>query len=487
MTWFDEGTKRQRWRHRLLTLVALWLLAAAYARFKPLPAGVSWSSRAYLVPASSVRFLADVLGSPVARPEIFDAVTSLIREAERFVVVDFYLFQATGGSPRAPEADLADALTRVVVAKRRAQPQVPIIFITDPITTVYGGAVSPQLEELRQAGVTLVETRLTKLRDANPLYAGLWRSTVRWLGNRPGGQLKLHPFDPTRHVSLRSWLALVNYKANVRRLVIADRGPNVVSLVTSWDPQTSSATPTNLALEFVNGPWRELVASEEAVADFSDQPFSVNADSRGVRPTTATSTVTIQVATEGKIGAAVEEQLRTVQAGDEVHALVWQLSDRSVVSHLMAAAGRGAAVRVILDPNHNASRRGLEGLPNRPVASELMLKAGKNLFVRWYARPEAPVQATMLLLRRQDGSASLMTGSAAWTKRNLRDFNLSTAVVVSGDQQAQPLRRAAEFFDSLWSNRGGEMFTTEYATYRDDRLLRAMRYRFIERTGLGSY
>lgn len=491
MSWFDEGTKRRRWRRRQLTVLGLLVALGLYVRFKPLPPGVNVSSRAYLVPTSNLRLLAGVTverqGNQPQRHEIFDAMVALVAGAKRFAVLNFFLFHEYQPAGSVGLRDLTNEFTQVVVAKRQAEPAVPVMLILDPSSTVYGGVTNPQVEQLRRAGVIVVETNLNKLRDGNPAYGVLWRAALQWLGNLTGDRSLPHPFAPDQKVSWRAWFRLLNFKANHRHVIMADRGNDVVSIVASTDPNTGNANDTSLALEFVNGPWRELLSSARAVAEFSGQTVAFDAGGLGVTPTTATSTVTLQLVSEGKISRALEEQLKAVQAGDAVDVMAQALGDRRVIRGLKEAAERGVTVRVILDPNRNVQAKLLDGIPNLPVASELMLQGGKNIFVRWYDRPSGGAAATFLLIRRPDGSASHVLGSAPLTKRALRNINLETDLLVTGSLAAEPLRRAAALFDQFWSNAGGVRFTAEYATHRDDSLGKGIRYRLMERTGWNNY
>ena len=63
---------------------------------------------------------------------------------------------------------------------------------------------------------------------------------------------------------------------------------------------------------------------------------------------------------------------------------MYRLAERGVVGALLAAARRGVGVRLILDPNEAATSGGTSGLPNQPVASELVARSGGAIRVRWY-------------------------------------------------------------------------------------------------------
>ena len=66
-------------------------------------------------------------------------------------------------------------------------------------------------------GVNVIVTDLVKLRDSNPIYSAVWRSFIRWFGNSAEGGWLPHPFsDAEEQVTARSYLTMVNFKANHR-------------------------------------------------------------------------------------------------------------------------------------------------------------------------------------------------------------------------------------------------------------------------------
>ena len=152
-------------------------------------------------------------------------------------------------------------------------PSLSVLLLTDPINDVYGGAPSPALAELRKAGIEVVVTDLERLRDSNPLYSSLWRMLAAVVGQPPsGGGTMPIPFEPATapSITLRSWLALLNFKANHRKLIVADREDGtLVALVTSANPHDASSAHSNVALRFTGALAGDIVASEMAVARFS--------------------------------------------------------------------------------------------------------------------------------------------------------------------------------------------------------------------------
>ena len=107
-------------------------------------------------------------------------------------------------------------------------------------------------------------TDLIRLRDSNPLYSSVWRMLIQWWGNSVGGGWLPNPFDPTaRKVGLRTYLRLANFKANHRKVVLADSGDCWVSLVTSANPHDASSAHSNVALRTASTDLARQVHSAE--------------------------------------------------------------------------------------------------------------------------------------------------------------------------------------------------------------------------------
>lgn len=172
-----------------------------------------------------MRFLSDTsyIGSDNQRhleQSIFDEIFAMIETAEHFVLVDMFLFNAFQGKVREKHRALSAELTERLLAQKQRFPDLQAHLITDPINTVYGGQHADHLERLEQAGITVTLTRLEALRDSNPLYSSIWRTFLSHWGTNTGDTLA-NPLGDGR-ISLRSFLILPNFKANHRKLIIAD-------------------------------------------------------------------------------------------------------------------------------------------------------------------------------------------------------------------------------------------------------------------------
>ena len=483
-----SDARSRLWVHLCAAACLALAPGCCYHAVKPLPKGLSFSSE--LLPASDVRFLCDrtsldAAGARQIDQHIFDEVFAMIGRAEHLVVIDMFLFNEFLGAGPAPHRRLCEELTAALIARKRAAPQLRAVLITDPVNTVYGGMEAGHLKRLEAAGVEVVVTRLDRLRDSNTAWSSMWRPLFKPWGNSSAGGRRSNPFGEGK-VTLRSWLALFNFKANHRKVVVADAGGELRALVTSANPHDGSSAHSNVAVAFTGLAARSLLETEQAVLDFSGVSSpSLRLVTIGLVPPSADPRperiVRVQVLTEEAVADAAEALIDGAQKGDALDLVMFYLADRGIVRALTAAARRGAALRVVLDPNKDAFGRQKSGMPNRQVAKEL---AAAGVPVRWAVTSGEQMHTKLLLVRRADGSADLLAGSANFTRRNVRDYNLETDVRVSGRAAAPALADAAAYADGLWTNAGSRLYTTGYETFRDDSGWRVFRYRFQEATGL---
>jgi len=477
----------------LITLTAVLLIVILYQTRKPLPPGVSLEGKEYKVPAESVHFLADrtYVDSSNQRhseQEIFTEVLSMISKAKQYIMLDMFLYNDFQGDPPEKTRALASELTQALIAKRQANPEVVIIVVSDPLNTVYGGALSPQFEALRQNGIKVVLTDLTKLRDSNPLYSAVWRTAFQWFGNTPASGFMPHPFSADGHsVTIRSWLSLLNFKANHRKLIVADEpqangGAKIATLVTSANPHDGSSAHSNVAIKVQDGVWQDAITSEQAVGNFSgsDIPSFVG------DVTNSEGEVTAQLLTEGAIQRKLVERIDQTQAGDTIDLAMFYLSERSVITSLIRAAQRGAQIRLVLDPNRDAFGHTKNGIPNRPVAHELITKSDSKIQVRWCDTHGEQCHSKLVLLR-SGKQHTMVAGSANLTRRNLSDYNLEVNVLVAADKEIPAIASAQHYFEEMWHNLNSKTFTTSYETYADSALFKKILYRLQEATGLSSF
>lgn len=463
-----------------------------------MPSGTSFASQWHFVPDQDVQLLVDSTrlggdGRRIVSQAIFDAVLAAIARAEHTLVLDYFLFNSMGGAMparedggRALSAELASAL----LARRLARPEMRMLLVTDPINETYGGAASELLARLRAAGIDVVLTDVGRLRDSNPLYSAAWRLALGWwdgVAEAPGWLP--HPLgDPSTRVPLRPWLRLLHFKANHRKVIACDDGEGGwTCIVASANPHDASSAHSNVALQ-VNGALAlDVLAGELAVARFSGWPGWADGPPEALRavPTPESrpaNAVAVRYVTEYEIERQLLAGLGRAVAGDDVALAMFYLSDRDVVRALLAAADRGARVRLVLDPNKDAFGREKDGVPNRQVADELVRRSAGAIEVRWY-RTSGEQFHTKLVIVRTAADTFATLGSANLTRRNLEDYNLEANIAIRAPHTSALGASLLHTFEELWS----PIPTAPFEAFEDRSRLRRLRYFVMETTGLSTF
>ena len=491
------GSVSRRFRKRWLgvAFLGLWLGVGAWNVLKPMPAGTDMSTPPLTVSATDVRFLHDLTyanpqGKILHEQQIFDEVFAIIDGAERFVVADFFLFNSLMGAENASYRPLSRQLADRLLEKKRTKPQATILLVTDPINEIYGGIKSPLLDELRAAGIDVVVTNLLPLRDSNPVYSTWWRVLAQWWGNEPEEGSMPNPFDTgPEKITLRSWLALANFKANHRKLVVADSADGTLQgLVTSANPHDASSAHSNVAVRFTGAFARHVIDGELALARLSGWSGHVYAAGAEAPVANADEAVNVSYVTEEGVREHLVSSIAGTRNGDAVRIASFYVSDRTVVDALLAAAKRGVSVQMILDANRDAFGRTKDGVPNRPVAYELVTKSSEKIQVRWYRTHGEQFHTKLALISRGDRLIASL-GSANLTRRNIGNYNLEANVALEMSAKLPLANEMLGYFDKLWNNEGprGTEYTAPFGAYRDEDRGKYWRYRLMEATGLSTF
>ena len=479
-----------RWgRVAAAAVAAAWLVTALWQTHKPLPPGLHVESPLCTAAGADVAFIpdltaADAYGHPAVSQGIQDATLRLIGGARRFVLMDYALIGAASAEA-APQRRIAAEFTEALVKLRRERPEVQVLLVTDPVNERYGTTRSAQLTLLRAAGVQVVRADLDQLRDPNFLYSSLWRLGFNWWGGPPG----------TSGALARD----LNFKADHRKVVIADdaRG-GLTALVGSANPLERESAWSNLALRFSGAAAAVLLKSELAVARFSGWNGPLTAFTPAVAAAVACEAATaaapssaqarVQVLTEGAIRQVLLAQIAAAVRGDAIDIAMFKLADRGVLDALLQAGRRGVRVRLILDPSEDATTLTPSGLPNQPLASELVARSAGAVQVRWY-RTHGERFHTALALISGAGRVWLLGGSANFTRRALDDYNLDADVALELTRDAPLADEARAYFDTLWSNRAalGIEYTAAFAAFADPSQADYWLCRLLEGAGLAAF
>lgn len=443
--------------------------------------------------ATEVEFLfdetwVDTNGVRHVQQEIFETVFEMIDEADEFVLIDLFLMNEWGFEPGPCMRALGPDLTNKLVEKRDLQPEVEIIFITDPVNTMYGSIESPLFAAMTNAGILVVETDLNKLRDSNPIYSYPWRLLGQPWGVGPGRMLK-NPMGAGR-VSMRSMLKMLNFKANHRKVVITDKA----LLLTSANPHSASSAHRNVALK-VNAGMDMACEMESAVLEFSGAEAFVpepggrgSAGADGERVAGAASRPPVgpkvELISEIQIKHKVLSLIGAAQSGDQIDLCMFYMSEKDIIKALGKARKRGVDVRVILDPSKDSFGRTKNGVPNRQSAAKLV-KAGIPL--RWTDTHGEQSHVKMIYVTHSDGTASLCLGSCNYTRRNMDNFNCEANLSLTATANHPALVRALGTFERWWNNEPNRIFTVDYETYKDGNGWRKFTAWWGESTGMNIF
>ena len=484
---FQRIHQKLNWSRRhyvsvLIGLLALgYLSSAVYHTYKPLPEGLDFTGK---LRHAEVKFIADqtymdAQGKQQQQHHIFDEMLKMIDEAQTTIVLDMFLFNQEVGESTLLQRQLTQQLTETLILKHGVQPNIEIKVITDPINSVYGGVMPQHYQKLRAAGINVIETDLTPLRASNPLWSGFWYICCQGLGNNVEKGWLPNPFGNEK-ITLRSYFNLFNFKANHRKTLVVDTAQGWKALVTSANPHDGSSRHSNVALIVTGNTAIDVLKTEQSVGRMSkgDIPMVIVGEFEAEK-----SLPQVQLLTEKAIYQATLTLIKTAKPQQQIDLAMFYLSERQIVKALIAAHQRGVKLRVLLDPNKDAFGRQKNGIPNRQVASELN---AAGITVRW-CNTQGEQCHSKMIIKHDAAQAELILGSANFTARNLKNYNLESDLRVLGAAKAPVFNDANQYFDTAWSNLDGKNMSVAYSQYADESQLKYALYRLMEWSGLSTF
>ncbi|MFB1080997.1 phospholipase D-like domain-containing protein [Jeotgalibacillus sp. JSM ZJ347] len=456
--------KNSKWykkkRFYFFGFLITYLIIFTYHQYKSLPEGISIISAEHR--AGSVEFYRDLTyeenGERVLDHQIYDRVYEMVDEAENFIVMDIFMMDGRVSEEKG-YPDLAGNLMEKIIRKKSEHPDMPIIFITDPYNTGYGSYEGKWLHPMADAGVDVIVTDLADLRDSTPIYSTIWRMGPMHLGKSSNGWLP-NPFvEGGPDMTIRSFLDLANIKANHRKVVITDQS----AMVMSANAHDESGFHNNVGYEVTGPIIEDMLRAEEAVAKMSGSDvefphYQITEDYTG-------SDLKVAYSTEGKTKLQVISAIQNTDEDDDIWLAMYYLSEPEIIDELVEAANREVNVSIVLDPNETAFGNKKTGLPNRPVVNEMVENSNEKINIRWYNVGVEQFHPKMMFVR-TDEMSKIISGSTNFTMRNMRDYNLESAIIVSGPHDAQVMKDTEAYFQQMWNNEGAE-YTLPLEKYQD--------------------
>lgn len=461
--------KKKRWIG-LIFILTIYISTLIYHQQKALPEGISYKGDEHLLTEDNVEFLYDLTyqknGEEVYEHEIFKEAFRMIEEAEEFLIIDMFMVNEFSDESR-DFPKLSSIFSEKVKAQLVKHPDLKVIFITDDLNRSYNSHEALQIDYLADYGAEIVYTDLSQLRDPNLLYSGVWRMLFQWFGQEGNGWLP-NPFGETSpDVTARSYLQLMNIKANHRKTIITENH----GLVLSANAHDASALHSNIAIK-VSGPiLKDMVETERAVVAFSGgnldafpSPEEIDALVQAV-PHTEDEPIVAQIVTEQQIEESFLTAVDKAGEEDEIWIGMFYLADRSIIDALKDAAERDVKIRLILDPNENAFGSEKAGLPNIPVASELMAQSDETIEIRWYNTNKEQYHSKIAYIKGENESY-VTAGSTNFTSRNLDDYNLENNINITAPSNSEFIKDIDTYFKRIWNNEDAE-YTKPYDAEKD--------------------
>lgn len=440
-----------------------------YHRVKPLPPGISYAGNTYTIPEKDVEFLYDLTYQKDGKEQydhlIFEEVYRTIEEAEDFLILDLFLVNGyTKGDRDYPK--ISEKLSKKIQQQIKKKPDLKVVFISDVVNTTYGSHTAEQLEPLEDLGAEVVYTDLNSLRDPNILYSGVWRTALGWFGQDGYGWLPNPMASSAPKVTMRSYLKLLNVKANHRKVVISENA----GLILSANPHDASGFHSNIGFKVKGEILKDMVKAEKAVAAFSGgnvEAFPTEEDlDQSIKELSSTeASVKAQILTEKKVQTSVVNAMNKAKKGDEVWIGMFYLADRDIIDAIGKAADREVEVRLVLDPNQNAFGQEKIGLPNLPIASELHNLDNDHITIRWYNTNKEQYHTKFIYIKRANES-TVIGGSSNYTSRNLDDYNLEENIKIVAPTDSKTMSDIDQYFNRIWNNEDST-YTVKYEEYQD--------------------
>ncbi len=461
--------KMKKWvRPKCLILMATLLFLFLYVgvitwhTYKPLPEGINYEGEIHWT--DDVEMLTDLTYAQnrkgdgmVHELSIFDEIYKMIDEAQEFIVLDFFLMDHyTDENIDFP--NISETLTTKLIQKKKENPQMDIVYITDPLNTGYGSYESKWFSQLADAGSEVVYTDLDQLRDSTPIYSGLYRTIFRWVNFEKNGWIANAMASKAPKMTLRSYMILLNVKANHRKTVVTDKS----AIVTSGNPHDASGLHGNVALKVKGaGILNDILEAEEAVVRYTNGGSLPRVDAEEEPG----GDYAVQYLTEKKIHDALLGDIAAAQEGDSIRMGMFFIAMPDIVQAIVDASNRGVHVQMILDPNENSFGNEKSGLPNRPVLQKMMEETDGKIDVRWYNTVVGQYH-TKLVVVQTTQETYITNGSANLTDRTLNNYNLEANLRVIAPNDSELSNEIDEYFERLWNNEDA-LYTLDFEEFQD--------------------
>lgn len=415
----------------------------------------------------------------ISEQEIFKNIYEVIENAEKFIVADMFLYNDEYDKTKDKYPEIAKEFTYKLIEKKRSNPKIDIVVITDEINNFYGSYEYKYFKELKENDIKVIVTDMKKIRDSNPFYSIFWRVFISWQGHWDKNIIKNMFNSESEKIKTTSFLKLLNFKANHRKVIVNEKE----GVISSANPHDPSFYHSNIAFRFEGVDMvKDVLESEKFVADISKEKIDINIENNSLEEE---NKIKARLITEGRIKEAIIDGVNKTQKNDEIKIGIFYFSERKILKSIIKAHKRGVKIKIIMDANKDAFGKQKNGIPNRAVAYEMYKKSKGKIDIRWYNTSGEQFHSKFIMIKGNEETI-IIGGSANFTKRNIDDYNFETNVELVLENNNEIILEVDKYFEKLWENKDAE-YTLDFEKYKEKSKFKYFIYRIQEFTGLSTF
>ncbi len=489
---WKDFSKKKKFFFVFILIFGILFLTGIYSSFKPLPKGTNFEGPVRLISEEDIYFLSDLTYNLdnlskeeyKREHEIFDKVFEIINNSQEFILIDMFLM----GNSRDGYRNLSLELSQRLIEKKKENPEIIINFITDEFNTIYWSVEPLEIKKMKEAGINVIYTDMTEMRDSNLIYSPIWRVFFQVLG-KPDFDCEDSFFKiKGKGVCLRSFLRMANAKANHRKVIVADNGnKSYSSVVTSANPDDWGSGYSNVGVYFsdISELARDIYFSEKAIADFSSGNFQEHGFDFEKQSKFERNSAKVQILTEGKIKQKILESIDNTVKGEQIDITMFLLTEQEIINSLVKASERGVKIRIVLDKSNDLFNRDSKGVPNCPAGKDLVEKSNGQIKIRWYNTGEQQFHSKLVKISKNNGKVIVFIGSANLTRRNIDNLNIEMVVKILIDSDSRFVQDIENYYSLIWNSKEGK-YTVKYDNHSCS-FFSGIQYRVQEATGFSAF
>jgi phosphatidylserine/phosphatidylglycerophosphate/cardiolipin synthase-like enzyme len=237
-----------------------------------------------------------------------------------------------------------------------------------------------------------------------------------------------------------------------KKIIIADNGENIITIITSANIHDESSLNSNVALIIKEKIWEDILKKNEKVINFSESKLK----NGSVQVTYLEDSGHVQL---------FKEEISKTEKDDEIIIANFILNEEEIIQELIKAKKRGTSIRIVLDPNKNSFGRDKGGYPNRVAVKSLI---ENNISIRWYNIKEEQFHSKLSVVKRNN-ETFIFLGSSNLSPKKRSFYNLESDIMVKSSAKSNISKDVTNFFNKIWTNQGGD-YTLDYSSYKSSTL-----------------